>query len=244
MTIHSDVWGPTQNCSLTGNQRFVTFIDCCTKLTWVSLMKAKSDVFSCFQSFHKMICTQFDAKVKILRTKNGTEYMDGGFHTYLKFNGIINQTSCPYTSAQNGVAERKNRHLLKVAQSLMFTMNLPKPYWGEAVLITAYLINRMPLKALNFKIPLEVLQGKIPKPFLQRCLGMPVLSILRMLESWNLRLLNVCLWGILQLKRITCVTILLLGNALLVWMLPIEKLSLTSIYSNHLFRGRVLRKKR
>jgi len=27
--------------------------------------------------------------------------------------GILHQTSCPYTSQQNGVAERKNKHLLK-----------------------------------------------------------------------------------------------------------------------------------
>jgi len=130
MTIHSDVWGPTQTVSLSGSRWFVTFIDCCTRMTWVYLLKAKSEVFSCFQSFHKMICTQFDAKIKILRTDNGSEYMDKRFGAYLESNGIVHQTSCPYTSAQNGVAERKNRHLLEVARSLMFIVHLPKPYWG------------------------------------------------------------------------------------------------------------------
>ena len=128
MTIHSNVWGPTQTTSLSGSHWFVTFIDCCTRMTWVYLLKAKSDVFSCFQSFHKMVCTQFDAKIKILRTGNGIEYMNGRFGSYLESHAIIHQTSYPYTSAQNGVAERKNRHLLEVARSLMFTMNLPKPY--------------------------------------------------------------------------------------------------------------------
>ena len=160
MTIHSDVWGPTQTPSLSGSRWFVTFIDCCTRMTWVYLLKAKSEVFSCFQLFHKMICTQFDTKIKILRTDNGTEYMNKNFDAYLESNGIIHQTSCPYTSAQNGVAERKNRHLLEVARSLMFTMNLPKPYWGDAILVAAYLINRMPLKTLDFQSPLEALKGK------------------------------------------------------------------------------------
>ncbi|MBJ4159980.1 hypothetical protein JGD54_25530, partial [Salmonella enterica subsp. enterica serovar Typhimurium] len=41
----------------------------------------------------------------------------------------------------------------------MFTMNLPKPYWGDAILAAAYLINRMPLKALNLKSPLAILKG-------------------------------------------------------------------------------------
>ncbi|XP_019256261.1 PREDICTED: uncharacterized protein LOC109234647 [Nicotiana attenuata] len=120
-----------------------------------------SDVWDSTQtSFHKMICTQFEVKIKILRTDNGTEYTGKDFGAYLESFGIIHQTSCPYTSAQNGVAERKNRHLLEVARSLMFTMNLPKPYWGEAILVPAYLINRMQLKNLNFQSPLEALKCK------------------------------------------------------------------------------------
>ena len=41
----------------------------------------------------------------------------------------------------------------------MFVMNVPKSYWGDAVLSAAYLINRMPLKTLNFKSLLEIIQG-------------------------------------------------------------------------------------
>lgn len=106
-----------------------------------------------------MLCTQFDAKVKIFRTDNGTEYMDNGSFAYLESNGIVHQTSCPYTSAQNQVG-RKNRHLLEIARSLLFTMNLLKAYLGDAILVSAYLINRMPLNAFNFRSPLEVLLGK------------------------------------------------------------------------------------
>ncbi len=91
-------------------------------------MKGKNEVFSCFQQFHKMLNTQFDAHVKILRTDNGTEYINRVFQEYLKSHKILHQTSCVNTSAQNGVSERKNEHLLEVARSLMFIMNIPKPY--------------------------------------------------------------------------------------------------------------------
>lgn len=92
-------------------------------------------------------------------TDNGTEYVNREFREYFSTHGILHQTTCVDTPAQNGVAERKNRHLLEVAHSLMFTMNVPKYLWGEAILTAAYLINRMPLRALDFQTPLECLQG-------------------------------------------------------------------------------------
>ena len=94
-----------------GHRYFVTFIDCCTRTTWLYVLKHKSDVFECFVDFHKLIMTQYDASVKILRTDNGTEYLNKKFDEYLSVFGILHQTTCPGASEQNGLAERKNRHL-------------------------------------------------------------------------------------------------------------------------------------
>ncbi|XP_062075281.1 uncharacterized protein LOC133779323 [Humulus lupulus] len=62
----------------------------------------------------------------------------------------------------NGVAERKNCHLLEVARALMFTMHVPKHLWGDAILTAAYLINRLPSRPLQFKTPYSVLQSLHP----------------------------------------------------------------------------------
>lgn len=64
---------------------------------------------------------------------------------------IVHQSSCTDTPQQNRVAERKNKHLLEVARSLMFSTLVPKYLWGEAFLIATYLINRMPTKILKFQ---------------------------------------------------------------------------------------------
>ena len=48
MKIHSDVWGPAQVYTPSGFRYFVTFIDECTRMTWVSLMKYKNEVCSRF----------------------------------------------------------------------------------------------------------------------------------------------------------------------------------------------------
>ena len=50
--IHSDVWGPSRISNLGGKRWFVTFIDEYTRLTWVYLMRDKSDVYQIFVNFY------------------------------------------------------------------------------------------------------------------------------------------------------------------------------------------------
>nr|GEX62048.1 polyprotein, putative [Tanacetum cinerariifolium] len=59
--------------------------------------------------------------------------------------------------AQNGVAKRKNHHLLEVARALLFQMTIPKPFWVDAVSTTCFLINRMPSVVLGGNYPYSVL---------------------------------------------------------------------------------------
>ena len=66
--IHTDVWGPSHITTVNGFRWYVSFIDDCTRTTWVYLMKEKNVVFSIFKNFHKMICTQFNTVVRIVRS--------------------------------------------------------------------------------------------------------------------------------------------------------------------------------
>ena len=67
--------------------------------------------------------------------------------------GIIHQTCYAYTPHQNGVAERKNRHLVETARSMLIHHNVPLQFWGDAILAACYLINRMPSSVLQDKTP-------------------------------------------------------------------------------------------
>ncbi|RVW56301.1 Retrovirus-related Pol polyprotein from transposon TNT 1-94 [Vitis vinifera] len=120
--VHSDVWGPCPVTSQTGFRYFVTFVDDFSRMTWIYFMKNRSEVFSHFCAFSAEIKTQYDVSVKILRSDNGKEYVSNSFQNYMSHNGILHQTSCVDTPSQNGVAERKNRHLLETARALMFQM--------------------------------------------------------------------------------------------------------------------------
>ena len=77
--IHFDVWEPTSYSDNFGFRWFVTFIDDCTRITWLYLMKHKHEVFSIFRSFHAMIKTQYSAILKILHSDNGEEYVNHEF---------------------------------------------------------------------------------------------------------------------------------------------------------------------
>ncbi|KAJ9697298.1 hypothetical protein PVL29_009198 [Vitis rotundifolia] len=75
----------------------------------------------------------------------------------MSHNRILHQTSCVDTPSQNGVAERKNRHLLKTARALMFHMKVLKQFWADAVSTACFLINRMPIVVLKGDIPYKVI---------------------------------------------------------------------------------------
>ena len=63
--VHSDVWGPSPVITSSGHRWFVIFVDDCTRMTWLYLLKHKDEVFSTFYLFHTMIQTQFSKKIKI-----------------------------------------------------------------------------------------------------------------------------------------------------------------------------------
>ena len=148
--------------NISGAKWFISFVDDHTRVTWLFLVKEKSETKSFVQNFHKMIQTQFQAKLQILRSDNAKEYFNSILGEYFRESGIVQQSSCIDTLQQNGVDEQKNRHLLEVARSVLFSMNVPKQYWGEAILTATYLINRMPSRVLQFKIPCQVLLSVFP----------------------------------------------------------------------------------
>ena len=101
-----------------------------TRITWVYLLKEKSEAEQTFKHFHFMVKNQYSTKIQILCTDNGREYFSSILGVYFLENDIIHQSSCIDTPQQNGVAERKNRHLLEVARSIMLTNNVPDHFWG------------------------------------------------------------------------------------------------------------------
>ena len=115
---------------------------------------------------------QFGKQVKTIRSDNAME-LGGSFEIseFFSSKGIIHQTTCVYTPQQNGIVERKHKHLLETSRALLYQSKLPIHFWGDCILTATFLINRFPSRILQFKTPNEILFGKPPSYHSLRTFG-------------------------------------------------------------------------
>ena len=96
----------------------------------------------------------------MIRNDRGGEY-ESPFAEICLANGIIHQTTTPYTPQSNGIAERKNRTLKEMMNALLISSSLPQNLWGEAILTANQILNRVP-HSKTYVIPYEKWKGRKP----------------------------------------------------------------------------------
>lgn len=116
--IHVDLWGPYRVPSSCGAVYFLTIVDDFSRAVWIYLLLEKSEVKHVLPNFVALINRQFGRELKMVMSDNGTEFVC--LSKYFAERGIVHQTSCVGTPQQNGRVERKHRHILNVARSLLF----------------------------------------------------------------------------------------------------------------------------
>lgn len=75
-----------------------------------------------------MVENMLNTKIVTLPSDSGGEFISTKFSQFLKYHGISHQLSCPHTPEQNGCAERKHRHLVETARTLLATSKVPHEY--------------------------------------------------------------------------------------------------------------------
>jgi transposase InsO family protein len=109
-----------------------------------------------------MVEKEKGVSIKCLRSDGGGEYFSNEFSEYLKEHGIQRKYSCSYSPQQNGVAERKNKHITEIACAMLNEKNLPNYFWAEAIATAVYIMNRTPTTAVHGMTPKEKFTGKKP----------------------------------------------------------------------------------
>ena len=158
--IHMDLWGSYRIANINGAHYFLTIVDDFTRNTWTQLLHAKTQVYAAIEQFLNMVETQFKAKVIMIRSDNGTEFLQSACLNLFAARGILHQRSMVKTPQQNGVVERKHRHLLDTARAIRLFAGFPKSFWGECVLAATHIINKLPMANLHWKTPFEMLYGQ------------------------------------------------------------------------------------
>jgi transposase InsO family protein len=79
--LHVDIWGPIGTQSIHGYSYFLTIVDDYSRFTWLCLLHNKSETRSKLVTFIKFIETQYNAKIKTIRSDNGVEFIMPEFYS-------------------------------------------------------------------------------------------------------------------------------------------------------------------
>jgi histone deacetylase 1/2 len=181
--VHTDVWGPALSSS-GGYKYYVSFVDDYSRHCWIYLLKHKSDVEDIFYIFQAHVERFLNTKIRAVQSDWGGEYHR--LNAYFRRIGIQHRVSCPHTSQQNGIVERKHRHLVETGLALLAHSSLPLRFWDEAFLTACYLINRMPTPVLNNTTPITRLLNQSPDYSFLRTFGCACWPSLRKYNSRKL----------------------------------------------------------
>jgi len=149
--------------ALGGAKYLVLFIDDFSRYTETYTIKRKFKVIDCFRQFKAKVENQQGRKIKRFQSDGRGEYTGQEFTKLLEHAGIVREVTAPYTSEQNGVAERANRKIIGRAKAMIYEAGLADTLWGEVVHTAMYLKNRSPTSTLETGItPLEAFTGEKP----------------------------------------------------------------------------------
>lgn len=125
--LHCDVWTSPipSNC---GFQFYLVVLDDYAPVAWTFPLRHKSDVLATLISFHAYVRTQFKCDIQCLHTNNGCEFDNIASRTFFSSHGIALRLTCPYTSQQNGCAERVLRTLNDSLRALLFHASVPPQF--------------------------------------------------------------------------------------------------------------------
>jgi histone deacetylase 1/2 len=124
---------------------------------WTFPLRVKSDTFPTLINFFSYVSTQFNATVQSLQCDNGREFDNNAARLFLLDLGATLRLSCPYTSPQNGKAERVIHSTNNIVRSLLFQASMPLVYWVESLHTATFLFNLQPTKTLQYRTLHEVL---------------------------------------------------------------------------------------
>nr|GEV45211.1 retrotransposon protein, putative, unclassified [Tanacetum cinerariifolium] len=160
--LHMDLCGPMRVESVNGKKYILVIIDDYSRFfTWVKFLRSKDETSDFIIKFLKMIQVRLKVSVRRIRTDNGTEFVNQTLRDYYDEVGISHETSVARSPQQNGVVERRNHTLIKVARTMLIYAQAPLFLWAEVVATAYFTQNRSIIRLRHGKTPYELLHTDI-----------------------------------------------------------------------------------
>ena len=104
-------------------------------------LKEKSEAFECLKQFKVIVQKPSGCSILTLRTDRGGEFISKKFNNLFSNYGIQRKLTTSYTLQQNGVADWKNRTIVKTTRSMLRNKSLPKKFGAKAVAVAQLFSN-------------------------------------------------------------------------------------------------------
>ncbi|WVZ54995.1 hypothetical protein U9M48_005716 [Paspalum notatum var. saurae] len=137
--VHCDLW-TSPVLSNSGYKYYLVVVDDFSHYSWTFPLRFKSKVFSTLSHFLAWVSTQFGLTIKAVQCDNGREFDNNASRSFFLTHGVQLRMSCPYTSAQNGKAERMIHTTNDAMHTLLFQASLPARFWAESLHTATYLL--------------------------------------------------------------------------------------------------------
>ncbi len=156
-----DLTGPEAVESKRHNRYSMELVDEYTDMTWCIPLRTKDQAFSELQRWEKERKLECNEEVGIYRTDGG-ELKSDQMRDWLAKTGTKLQVTAPYTSAHNGIAERRHRTVFELGRAMMAECKAPAYLWDYFVETAGYVAQRRPTTYQNKMTPYEAWYGVKP----------------------------------------------------------------------------------
>ncbi|SGZ02392.1 BQ5605_C033g11205 [Microbotryum silenes-dioicae] len=174
-----------------GRKAYLAIVDQYSTAKWTFPLKTKSaeEVTRVWIAFRQGVEKMTGRKIKRVRTDNGTEFTNKLIGADFQSQGILHETSAPYTPQQNGTVEHFNGSLMAIVCAVLAASKLSWKYWLYALAYATFVANRILHAKLEGKTAYEVFYGKKPKVSHFRPFGSTVYAQVPKSNEYNYRVL-------------------------------------------------------
>jgi transposase InsO family protein len=160
-TVFVDLVGPMSTVSRSGNSYAMHIIDDCTSFCWSLSLKSKAKSFPKLRAWELAVCNETGERIGRFIT-DGSELNSNAMKTWCELRESVHLLTAPYTSAQNGRAERLHFTIMNKARAMWIACGAPPNLWDEFDVMAAYLSTLTMSSMTHGKTPFELWKGRAP----------------------------------------------------------------------------------